>query len=93
MNSRQLCDTVERILALQPEESFILAGIFLAADEIVAIRTHLEPDELGIGAVGRYRNVPVFREEDFSSMTGARSLSVGELSGIRYAYVRVGVVN
>ncbi len=94
MNRSELCESIESILGMQTDRSIVLTGFYLAPDQLLVVRPDLEPDDPQVGAVGRYRNVPVFRS-DAGRAPGGRQDMVMTAShrGIAFTYVQLDVVN
>lgn len=59
--SRQgIVEAMDRICSQQRSQLYIVLVFYLDPVLIAVIAEHLEPDEPPVGAVGRYRSVPVF---------------------------------
>lgn len=85
-------ESLNQVIELQSERSIILTGFFLEQCEINELSSSLLPDEPKVGAVGRYKGVPVF---DRSALSGRASgvSREGELNGVRYSFVQMDSVN
>jgi hypothetical protein len=94
MTRSKFRETIASILAMQADRSIILTGFDLTPDQLRAARPELQPDDPPVGAIGRYRNVPVFGPEA-EPPPGGRSdvVLTGSHRGIRFRYVQMDVVN
>ena len=78
---------LDRVCELQSEGSFVLTGFYLSQADMDALADSLTPDVPDVGALGRYRRVPVF----LYSPQGAKGLlSYGR---VHYTMVRMDVVD
>jgi hypothetical protein len=93
MTGNDVLNTIETIIDLQVEESFILTGMCLPPREIAVLEQQLEPDDPDTGAIGRYKGIPIFREADFQGMQERLPASTRQLDTVKYSFVRMGVVN
>lgn len=85
---QSVLERIDAVTALQRRRSFILTGIYLAEEDLDAVRPHLQPDEPDTGAEGRIDNLPIHPYATFPG--GVHS---GEHLGISYTWVPMAAVD
>jgi hypothetical protein len=94
VNGGNLLQALEAVFELQTTRSLILVGLHLTPEEVSVLRFHLEGSDPPLGAVGRYKNVPVYLTSAPPEELTTDGIVRTEIhGGILYSFVQMLVVN
>jgi hypothetical protein len=94
MTSNNILTELDQIHENQSEESYALVAYHLEGERIEEVKTLLESDTPIVGAVGRYRGIPVFAEKTLPpNLSHLKAETTIGKNGIGFSYLRLVIMN